>query len=140
MRTEHPDIEGGLCWFCPAFLNWEHQTGDASAVPVEERESQSSLPSVSSQSQTVTMSRPWPPEPAITPGLRFWTCGSGRSTATVPCSCEPCMLICVVAQRFPRVSRKFIEAGHRRILKNKAFIHRGGKSPHFQSCKSLSAI
>ena len=55
MRTEHPGIEGGLCGFCPAFLNREHQTGDASAVPVEERVSQSSLPSVSSPSQTMTM-------------------------------------------------------------------------------------
>jgi hypothetical protein len=65
MRTEHPGIEGGLCGFCPAFLNREHnrehQTGDASAVPVEERESQSSLPSVSSPSQTVTMSQLSPP-------------------------------------------------------------------------------
>jgi len=50
MRTEHPGIEGGLCGFCPAFLNREHQTGDASAVLVEEGESQSSLPSVSSPS------------------------------------------------------------------------------------------
>jgi len=57
MRTEHPGIEGGLCGFCPAFLNREHQTGDASAVPVEEGESQYSLPSVSSPSQTVTMSQ-----------------------------------------------------------------------------------
>jgi hypothetical protein len=57
MRTEHPGIEGGLCGFCPAFLNREHQTVDASAVPVEEGESQSSLPSVSSPSQTVTMSQ-----------------------------------------------------------------------------------
>ena len=57
MRTEHPGIEGGLCGFCPAFLNREHQTGDASAVPVGEGESQSSLPSVSSPSQTVTMSQ-----------------------------------------------------------------------------------
>jgi len=57
MRTEHPGIEGGLCGFCPVFLNREHQTGDASAVPVEEGESQYSLPSVSSPSQTVTMSQ-----------------------------------------------------------------------------------
>ena len=45
MRTEHPGIEGGLCGFCPAFLNREHQTGDASAVPVEEGELQYSPPS-----------------------------------------------------------------------------------------------
>ena len=41
-----------------------------------------------------------------------------------------CMLICVLAQRFPRFSSpwKFLEAGHRRnlqVTENKAFIHRG---------------
>ena len=99
MRTEHPGIEGGLCGFCPAFLNREHQTGDASAVPDGEGESQSSLPSVSSPSQTVTMSqlslspaalsqRSLPLSPPSVPPSGGVAAGAGAIDAQVPVASE----------------------------------------------------
>ena len=81
--------------FLPASFHREHQTGDASAVPVEERESQSSLPSVSSPSQTVTMSqlslspaalsqRSLPLSPPSVPPSGGVAAGAGAIDAQVP--------------------------------------------------------